>query len=449
MVIRPLRLRAKGKLGDLLLRFGIMMLFSVWIAHANSLFGAGASFTDPNLEAVVRETLSVFDRDLTQADLEKLVFLDGMRRDIRSLDGLEWASNLEDIDLRFNSISEVVIPKTWSRVSSLKLQRNGLNKLAIDGSIPSLRWLEAGENEISDLSFLQNAPGLFFLDLSYNDLIRFNLESDLPDLERLDLGYNQISDLSFLSRMPRVRSLILDDNGITRFELPNVLPELRTLMLPVNRIADLSFLNGLPNLENLDLASNLATAFHFPAGASRLKWLNLGENRLTNVTFAPAMSRLEWLGLDDNKLTVLPDISQLVGLRVLDLSINQLQEITIPHTLTNLTELRTRLNPLRLVRLPETLATNQLASTVEQLRNSGVIVEVYPAPAPEASLSIGFDSQQNLQLVLRGPPGFYEIWRSEDLGIWELDGTIEHRTDETIRMLSAPVSWTFYLLRSR
>lgn len=190
----------------------------------------------------------------------------------------------------------------------------------------------------------------------------------------------------------------------------------------MNRISDLSFLHFTPNLEALDLASNFATTYTFPEGVTNLYWLNLGENRLTNVFFAPDLTNLLVLLLDDNKFSSAPLLRHLTGLQILDLGINQLSELTIPHTVTKIVILQLRLNPLNTLILSDVLATNHLSETVQTLRDTGVTVHVYPL-APSLKI-VKAGSGDMLRIELRGPPGIYDVLRSEDTFNWIIQATL-------------------------
>ena len=60
---------------------------------------------DKNLQSTVSERLGISTDVLTQSDMLKLTSFDAARKDITSLKGLEYATNLSgDVDLNYNGL---------------------------------------------------------------------------------------------------------------------------------------------------------------------------------------------------------------------------------------------------------------------------------------------------------------------------------------------------------
>jgi hypothetical protein len=64
-------------------------------------------FKDPNLEAAVREALNIPTGPITSDDMAKLTSLDAHERNIQDLSGLEYAVNLQWLDLDGNQITDI------------------------------------------------------------------------------------------------------------------------------------------------------------------------------------------------------------------------------------------------------------------------------------------------------------------------------------------------------
>jgi Leucine-rich repeat (LRR) protein len=132
-------------------------------------------FVDPNLEQVVRNTLGIPKRQpITRADMKRLTSLDAEFKDIRNLSGLEYAINLQWLNLWGNEIKDI---SPLSNLSNLWLL-----------------WLSY--NQISDISPLANLTNLWYLDLSNNHISDISLLVYLTNLQVLNLSWNQISDIS-------------------------------------------------------------------------------------------------------------------------------------------------------------------------------------------------------------------------------------------------------------
>lgn len=394
------------------------------------LIGEGAAqvvnIADPNLEQVIREAVDKPIGDLTEADLQRLVVLIAPRRAITTLEGFTSATNLLTLDLSYNALSTVVLTPGFPSLEYALFRGNEITNFTATGLLPSLVQLGLSENFITDVTFLEQMPHLAYLELDYNELSVFDPSGDLSQLVWLNLAFNHVQNLGFLTRLPRLMNLFLDDNGLTNLPLSAAFTNLTWLTLDVNRIANLDFLAHLPKLANLELASNFAERYAFPDGLGTLQNLNLGENRLTNVVFAPDLTNLTTLYLDDNRFTQLPDLLPLYSLQTLDLDINQLVRILIPYSLTNLTRLEVDFNPLEELILPEVLATNRLASLVNELTNRGVTVLTYPFPPRLTNLTR--TPNDHFEFVLQGMPATYDVLRSTDLASWNLDGRATNLT---------------------
>ena len=132
-------------------------------------------FVDPNLEQVVRNTLGIPKRQpITRADMTRLTSLDAEFKDIRNLSGLEYAINLQWLNLWGNEIKDI---SPLSNLSNLWLL-----------------WLSY--NQISDISPLANLTNLWYLDLSNNQISDISPLANLTNLQVLNLSWNQISDIS-------------------------------------------------------------------------------------------------------------------------------------------------------------------------------------------------------------------------------------------------------------
>lgn len=101
---------------------------------------------------------------------------------------------------------------------------------------PNLLAFDAGHNNVNDLSFLRNWPGLRWLIVvdSKKPITDISVLAELPDLEYVELFMQDITDISALANHTKLLDLNLCDNNIT----------------------DLSPLYSCVNLERLHIADN-------------------------------------------------------------------------------------------------------------------------------------------------------------------------------------------------
>lgn len=101
-----------------------------------------------------------------------------------------------------------------------------------------------------------------------------------PDLLALDAGHNNVSDLSFLRAWPGLRRLIVVDSKV--------------------HITDISPLADLPDLEYVELFMQDITDISPLAGKTRLLDLNLCHNNITDLTPLYSCTNLQRLWISHN-----------------------------------------------------------------------------------------------------------------------------------------------------
>ena len=140
------------------------------------------SIPDANLRAAIETALGkTSGAPITVAEMATLTRLDVRNKGIRSLTGLEFATNL-----------------TW---------------LDLGGEGVGGKWLNS--NEIADLSPLSGLTGLTYLDLYGNSFSDISVLSSLTNLTGLGLGGNGLSDISILSSLTNLTLLYLDGNNLS------------------------------------------------------------------------------------------------------------------------------------------------------------------------------------------------------------------------------------------
>lgn len=119
-----------------------------------------------------------------------------------------WKYSLQNVGLKYCSISD-------------------LSPLADCHSISDL---DLSHNEISDISPLVNIRSLYYLTLRYNNISDITPFKDLKGVYYLNMRHNQITDISALAHLKNfdLTRLFLGDNKITNFEPINKLNLLQT-----------------------------------------------------------------------------------------------------------------------------------------------------------------------------------------------------------------------------
>lgn len=105
-------------------------------------------------------------------------------------------------------------------------------------------------------------------------------------LRALDLGHNDLTDISFLAELKELRVLILADNRIEDLSPLSGLGHLTYIELFDNRVSSLEPLAGLPELVDLNIAQNCVQSLEPLQRMSGLRrlWLRASGDEQTVVT---------------------------------------------------------------------------------------------------------------------------------------------------------------------
>ena len=162
----------------------------------------------------------------------------------------------------------------------------------------ALTRLTARDAGVSDITGLEHATNLTYLDLSYNNAITdLSALSSLIKIQYLGLEKNNITDISELSGLTNLTHLLLSYNAITDVSALSGLTDLRMLLLQGNNITDVSALSGLINLTLLDLAQNNITDISALVGLTKLNWLDLQGNLLNDSSVSVHLPALQSRGV--------------------------------------------------------------------------------------------------------------------------------------------------------
>ena len=179
--------------------------------------GATVTIADANLRAVITDSLSkARNASITRAEMASLIRLEARAKGIRSLTGLEHATNLTELYLWNNSISDISALSNLTNLTYLSLDGNDISDISALSNLTNLTNLDLRDNSISDISALSNLTNLTVLSLHRNfGNFSISVLSNLTNLTKLYLGNNRISDISALSNLTNLTVLRLFDNSIS------------------------------------------------------------------------------------------------------------------------------------------------------------------------------------------------------------------------------------------
>jgi hypothetical protein len=124
----------------------------------------------PNLEAVLRMKLVDPDRDLIRKDLASQTTLVAYLNQITGLNGLEYATDLTELELSFNQITDVKPLAKLVQLKELNLDRNQITDVSPLANLTELTYLNVAMNQIKDLSPLASLANLRILRINHNPM---------------------------------------------------------------------------------------------------------------------------------------------------------------------------------------------------------------------------------------------------------------------------------------
>ncbi len=245
------------------------------------------NFPDPNLEAAVRDAISKPSGDILFYDLQTMTILNAEDLSISNISGLEYCTNLIDLNLYSNQIIDISPLSGLVNLTDLRLGINQITDISSLSGLVNLSWLSLSGNQITDISPLSGLVNLTFLYLGSNqitDAFDFSPLNTLESLAYLSLANNQITDISPLSGLTQLVNLQLHNNQIVDISPLSGLVNLTFLTLSTNQITDISPLAGASNMYNLDLEKNQIIDISPLAGLVNLAYLYLGDNQITDIS---------------------------------------------------------------------------------------------------------------------------------------------------------------------
>ncbi|GAA0680614.1 leucine-rich repeat domain-containing protein [Clostridium cadaveris] len=179
---------------------------------------------------------------------------------VKSIEGLQYATNTERILLPYNKISDLKPISNLTKLTKIVMNDNPVSDLTPLSNLVNLEILNLGDNKITNIEPLANLTKLERLNLELNFNINdIDVVKNFTKLKYLNLGYNSISDLTPLKELTYLEDgLILGNNKIQDISPLADITKLKELDISSNNISDISVLKNLRNLKFLRLSNNSA-----------------------------------------------------------------------------------------------------------------------------------------------------------------------------------------------
>ncbi len=324
--------------------------------------GAFVHIPDTNLRAAIAEELGKSpNAPITVEEMGRLEGFRAVNRNIRDLTGLQYATNLDWLEVGENPFSDLSPLAGLINLRTLSFPRSNVSDLSPLAGLINLDnlWFNAGAR-VSDLSPLAGLINLRIIHAGGHSISDLSPLAGLTKLEHIYLpGTELISDLTPLARLSLLEELYLDRGNISDISPLVGFTMLERLGLSGNDISDISPLAGLTNLTWLRIHDNEISNVSPMLRLTNLTWLSIGGNNtsdLSSLAHLPLLEELylehsnisdisplagftmlERLGLRDNNISDISPLARLTNLKWLDLELNEISDVSPLLRLTNLT----------------------------------------------------------------------------------------------------------------
>ena len=188
--------------------------------------------------------------------------------------------------------------------------------------------LKAADKDISDLTGLEHATNLDFLNLGNNQVKDISPLADLINLRHLELAANVVESVAPLAELIRLQILNLSNNPVKDHTPLANLTTLTQLLLNNNQITDISPLANLTNLTHLYLGDNALETIEPLAGLINLRVLILYNAGVKDITPLADLTALESLELVRNMIADISPLVRLKNLKRLRIAENPIRDFT-------------------------------------------------------------------------------------------------------------------------
>lgn len=173
-----------------------------------------------------KDTFSILGKAQDLSNTKDFKF--SVTRGMKSLKGIEYATNLEKLKVNENEISDLSPLKDLKKLKYLELQRNRITDVSPLANLKSLEFLKLYNNIIENVEPLKALTNLTGLDLHNNVKVRkegqkrinYDGITDISSLKNLtkltffDVSANKIENVDIILGMKKINQLDFSDNKI-------------------------------------------------------------------------------------------------------------------------------------------------------------------------------------------------------------------------------------------
>lgn len=263
---------------------------------------------DTNLQNIVATKLNKPVTSITKEDMKNLpITLIAQGQNIKSIQGLEYATNLVKLTISDNQISDLSPISTLTKLTNLDIAKNTMTDISPLENLTNLVELHVDSNpQISDYTPISNLTNIYYFGARYNNMTDASFLSHLPELKLIYLWGNKISDASPFQNLKKLTTLELAVNQLTDISpLSNILT-LTNLNISSNSIKDVSSLKSLTNLTDFSFNTNKVQDVSSLTTLTKLTNLSFHTNQVKDISFVHSLPTLTAVDASNQSIQLNP-----------------------------------------------------------------------------------------------------------------------------------------------
>ena len=250
---------------------------------------------------------------------------------------VEEMKGLDELRANGRGIQELTGLQFATNVTFLQLPDNEISDLSPIAGLINVRDLRLNNNRISDISPYRNLKNLTSTSFRDNMVSDLSPIAGLINLDYLTFSGNNISDLSPIVGLINLRTIDFSNANLSDISPLAGLINLKNIHCWGHAISDISPLVGLTKLERIDFCGGNISDLTSLAGLTGLKELYLAGEEVSDISPLAGLTGLIRLGLENNDISDISPIAGLTNLKWLRLDNNDISDVSPIANLTNLT----------------------------------------------------------------------------------------------------------------
>ena len=229
-----------------------------------------------------KDTYSILGKAKNLSNTKDFKFM--VTRGMKSLKGIEYATNLEKLKVNENEISDLTPLKDLKNLKYLELQRNRIVDVSPLANLKNLEFLKLYNNLIENVEPLKDLTNLTGLDLHNN--VKVRKESGK------EINYDGITDISSLKNLTK----------LTFFDVS------------ANRIENVDIILGMEKINHLDFSGNKIRDYSKLADYILPRFMKQQEGEASVGFHGQNVEQKQSVTVDNNKVSFVPEYKGLGNL---------------------------------------------------------------------------------------------------------------------------------------